>query len=1193
MKTPTNQGFSAQKINLSKHFALYILKMVNPLKINFLTLEEFNKLKGVNAKTSEQIIHGLKNPNLVAGKNCSKDSVSKTTANPKDASPSYTTNAVDCSTGILIASGAKLHSNIMFHLNPHKNLESTAAGITKLEKEFGEKLDEFFGHLDMLIRGKEFSGQNIKLDFIFTGGLIDDPSKDQDEFAQAMVDKSPVLKDTLLKMIQSRIAQSAELAMQHGTKLDSSRSIFWGQQITLNNQGKSISAFTNLHYDPATHTLSVSARQGQPDSNAVIKNTQGESTWGINHVADATSPAEIAKHYQQIELDMSHDSQQLANVSRIKSNMRCFDTLSKNERAENQAKWGDQQVQLLWQRVYETPQQIYNMCNFTEDGQISTGVSNNSTYVSISIGDESFGLNLDDSGTITNLETGRLAAKVKIETGSGNNDYLFTAVKEHEISSQETRINPETTVNDLAKDLKDPNKSIAFYTGAGLSIAAGIKDMAGYNKILSGDVPRLKTKEHMDNAVARIKQNPKQVLSSIKEFYQSFYLAKPSPAHEAIAELASSVNKPMPVFTENHDLLHQKTGINVMQMRAAPVMKAELDMDAIKNLDCIVCTGLSHDDRGFLAYLREINPNIKIIGNALPGQKPDFIDDENPLDIYLPGDAHEILPKLVQKVRLANKVQELYNFGEFLPPPPPQNDPKKKILESLYPNSMIWPFEQNILFGKEDYRVAWFCDKDQNMVIVAAGENGQYQEIFKSSADKRPYYGFGGTLEYRFHKPGEYIDFNYPLKHSNGKVDLDQSQTGKNYSIVRVSLKNPQDIQVVAFHPEHDVIDTLRDPESQEIAAYSYLDKNLEVKWQALNAQGKETLAKLEAQVRKDRGLKRSEPLSLEKIINQDGKTWTVYSSSATQALNKHSFKLENNGQLRLIEREAQVNGSTLTNTKVVKLKGANQELSALLISPKQQNKQELPTIIMAHGGPYNSFKNIFDQNTKTASIFAERGYKVLMINHSGSTDHGSELLLNISNNQRASALDIIAATKDAVKQDWINSNQDLHLFGHSYGAYTVLKAAELDSEQLFQSVVASSPIIDFRKDLEYMQSRNSKANIVDSFDNWASSKDGVEAENFTTPVLLLAGQLNNGDAGTLDQVHNFVKDLPKTTKAQIVEFEDEAHSPIHLHEMTAQLDRSLNFFQSKGNDKAETIEIIKTSSDNPESVPRLDFFKS
>lgn len=335
----------------------------------------------------------------------------------------------------------------------------------------------------------------------------------------------------------------------------------------------------------------------------------------------------------------------------------------------NKSRFDPAQVQKMWEQRFFQEGYPYSMNSRIGSGFFSTGVGSGKVYFAFSSDGDIKGFSLDANGACLPLELSQLPEKPAMVTDPSNDYYFCSGPRiRTEKNDQLTNSQPQNrleflsnelkksqsavTANDemialLADELRNPQKSIAFYTAAGISIAAGIDDLNGYHRRIFGQTGEPKTDEDFQTMSKRILEEPATVLRSIKEFFESFYFTDPTLTHKAIADLSICLSKPIPIFTENGDLLHQKTGVEALVMKA-PVhpMKAKLGRQWIENLDYLVCTGLSHDDRGFIAYLREINPNLRIVANSLPGEIPLFIFQNEPKDIYLPGDAHKIFPKL-------------------------------------------------------------------------------------------------------------------------------------------------------------------------------------------------------------------------------------------------------------------------------------------------------------------------------------------------------------------------------------------------------------------------------------------------------------------------------------------------------------------------------------------------------------------
>jgi hypothetical protein len=272
--------------------------MQNGLKINFVTLNEFNKREGVNPRTTAVIEHGITEPNLVSGKYQVEDTVIKTAEDPTELDPTKTTHAAaGCNTGILIANGVKFHSHMMFNLSSNDTVDPLEA----IKKQFPEKINEFFDQLDQLIRSGQHKGKTINLDYVHSGGLAEILNNDPN--ASAVIQTSTELKDLLWNMIQDRIAQTQEKVKQNDIQINFSKSIFWGQKLIGQSQsptGKTLSSWTNMHYDPKSNTLSINARRG----------TMGhEALHSIEDYPVEASGQSIATHYSQIELSENHLSE--------------------------------------------------------------------------------------------------------------------------------------------------------------------------------------------------------------------------------------------------------------------------------------------------------------------------------------------------------------------------------------------------------------------------------------------------------------------------------------------------------------------------------------------------------------------------------------------------------------------------------------------------------------------------------------------------------------------------------------------------------------------------------------------------------------------------------------------------------------------------------------------------------------------
>lgn len=206
----------------------------------------------------------------------------------------------------------------------------------------------------------------------------------------------------------------------------------------------------------------------------------------------------------------------------------------------------------------------------------------------------------------------------------------YYLAKPREFSGQQPEIISYDQLLDCIK-----TKKVLFYTGAGISMGADIYCMHELQKNLG-----LQSRLFVDDFVKNILHEPEVVLKVVTEFFQSLLDKQPTLAHCAIKNLAQYLKTS--VFTENLDVLHEKTGIAPLRVSSLFFKENISDIWA-QDVDMVICCGLSYDDRGFLAWYKHHNAQGRII--AVDIKQPSYLDDS---DGILYGDIQEVLPQLWQ-----------------------------------------------------------------------------------------------------------------------------------------------------------------------------------------------------------------------------------------------------------------------------------------------------------------------------------------------------------------------------------------------------------------------------------------------------------------------------------------------------------------------------------------------------------------
>ena len=182
-------------------------------------------------------------------------------------------------------------------------------------------------------------------------------------------------------------------------------------------------------------------------------------------------------------------------------------------------------------------------------------------------------------------------------------------------------------------------KRIIFYTGAGISMPAGIPGMSELVNGLGID-----TNKEVDEFTHGATTNPKAVMAKWEDFVSKMAKAEPTEAHYALTEIAEKIG--CQIVTANTDTLHERSGIRAIHT-IRQWQKLGIKPEWLKDIDIIVAIGLSSDTKGFLGWYKENNPSGKIIGADITDRPPSYLGNQ---DYFLQGNIQETLPELAKEI---------------------------------------------------------------------------------------------------------------------------------------------------------------------------------------------------------------------------------------------------------------------------------------------------------------------------------------------------------------------------------------------------------------------------------------------------------------------------------------------------------------------------------------------------------------
>jgi len=270
----------------------------------------------------------------------------------------------------------------------------------------------------------------------------------------------------------------------------------------------------------------------------------------------------------------------------------------------------------------------------------------------------------------------------------------------------------------------------------------------------------------------------------------------------------------------------------------------------------------------------------------------------------------------------------------------------------------------------------------------------------------------------RFHKDGERV---YMTTNKGEDVDLQ-----------RLVLFNPQtqETEVVASDPEGEVDfgGAIFNDRTEKLAATVYIDERQRVypktdafkqKYQTL----KQKLPDGELSIQSSTEDFQTHIVSVERDVNP-GATYLFDGGSGTAE--------------KLYEARPELPSEHLAEMTPITYEARDGlTIPAYLTVPRGVEAENLPTVIMPHGGPWS--RDTWGYNAY-AQFFANRGYAVLQPNFRGSTGYGQDFL-NAGNEEWGTGAmqhDITDGVRHLIEEGITDSTR-VGIFGGSYGGYATL----------------------------------------------------------------------------------------------------------------------------------------------------------
>lgn len=226
-------------------------------------------------------------------------------------------------------------------------------------------------------------------------------------------------------------------------------------------------------------------------------------------------------------------------------------------------------------------------------------------------------------------------------------------------------------------------------------------------------------------------------------------------------------------------------------------------------------------------------------------------------------------------------------------------------------------------------------------------------------------------------------------------------------------------------------------------------------------------------------------------------------------------------------------------------------EIEGILTLPKGRAAQNLPFIVMPHGGPWAHDTLSYDY---WAQFLASRGYAVLQPNFRGSTGYG-QAFLKAGEGQMGYAMqdDVTDGVNWAVKQG-IADPKRVCIVGASYGGYAAMWGIVKDPD-IYRCAISIAGVANLRREVNDF-GNSSRSNLFR--DQWQRMTPDFNAvspiksvERIKAPLLLIHGKKDI----TVDHVQSVIMEKAMRGAGKSVEF---VSLPLADHHFGREADRMI-----------------------------------
>ncbi|SIN59494.1 Dipeptidyl aminopeptidase/acylaminoacyl peptidase [Parasphingorhabdus marina DSM 22363] len=428
----------------------------------------------------------------------------------------------------------------------------------------------------------------------------------------------------------------------------------------------------------------------------------------------------------------------------------------------------------------------------------------------------------------------------------------------------------------------------------------------------------------------------------------------------------------------------------------------------------------------------------------------------------------------------------------------------------------------------------WIADSEGVVRMGLSYINSTLKIYYRrSSSDKFKQIGKIGKKD----DPNEaLLDISHIVSGADQGFVLSNKQTGR-FALYKFNYLTREVGDMVYGHDQNDITGFDLNPEGTALEAVYFTDSRDRKHW--FDASFAAHQKKL------NKALPGQEAWIVSK--SRDGSRMIVFSTSSTDPGSYYLYEPEKKKLAWFASKNAKLDIEKLSTTEYVSYTARDGlKIHGYLTLPKHREPENLPLIILPHGGPF-WVRDTLDYDNEV-QFLANRGYAVLQPNFRGSDSYGEEFHKKGTGQIGRAMQDDLDDGMDWLVERGIVDPQKVCIVGASYGGYAALWGATRNPER-YRCAASFAGVTDWRKQLSYdrrfLSSRYER--------EWKEEIRGEEdfdldtvsparmAEKLSRPVMLAHGKKDS--IVPFSQFKIYRSALKKAGKpVKLVVYEDEGH---------------------------------------------------